>query len=198
MDMITKKIAKEEMDEFYQSKFDYFRSPSYVAAMLTGLLQITYFISDCQIFGRFAAETLIPRFIILIPIIILAMVEPKIKSYKLGLHIYYLIAHCAMWCTIWAIWYLPNKDYAREGFIIMHLAFIAIGLGMPVKYHVPIHFAVIMNILISNLWNHYEHADLIISLAVPVWIGASVLMAILEDSYSKKEKLIGHVMHDKT
>ena len=65
----------------------------------------------------------------------------------------------------------------------MHLAFIAIGIAMPVKYHIPVHACVILNILVSYLWNHYEHIDLMISLAVPVWIGASILMIILENSY---------------
>ncbi len=182
--MVTKKIDKAEVDEFYQAKFDYYRRPSFVAALLTGFLETTYFISDCQIFGRFAVETLIPRFFILVPLIILMLFERRIQSYKSAVFAFYSIAHAAMWCTIWAIWYLPNKDFAREGFIIMHLAFIAIGLAMPVKYHIPVHFGVILNIIVSYMWNHYEHIDLMISLAVPVWIGASILMFILENSYA--------------
>ncbi|MBE5843868.1 MAG: GGDEF domain-containing protein [Butyrivibrio sp.] len=182
--MVTKKIDKSEVNTFYQSKYDYYRMPSYVSALLTGFLETTYFVSDCQIFGRFAIETLIPRFFILIPLILLALLEPRIKNYRVAVFAYYSIAHAAMWCTIWAIWYLPNKDFAREGFIIMHLAFIAIGLAMPVKYQIPVHSGVILNIIISNMWNHYEHVDLMISLAVPVWIGASILMIILENSYA--------------
>ena len=182
--MVTKKIDKTEVDVFYQSKFDYYRRPSFVAALLTGFLETTYFISDCQIFGRFAIETLIPRFFILIPLILLIILEPRIKDYRTAVFAFYSIAHASMWCTIWAIWYLPNRDFAREGFIIMHLAFIAIGIAMPVKYHIPVHACVILNILVSYLWNHYEHIDLMISLAVPVWIGASILMIILENSYA--------------
>ncbi|WP_196810146.1 GGDEF domain-containing protein [Butyrivibrio sp. WCD3002] len=172
------------MNNFYQSKFDYFRRVSFLSAMLTGLLEITYFISDCQIFGRFAYETLVPRCSVILPLLLLIICEPRIKNYRFGVFLYYLIAHASMWATIWAIWFLPNKDFAREGFIIMHFAFLAIGLGMPVAYHVPIHSLVLLNIIISNTWNHYEHFDMMISLAVPVFIGIIIIMLILENSYA--------------
>lgn len=182
--MFTRKIPRNELNIFYQSKFDYFRKLSFLSAMLTGLLEITYFVSDCQIFGRFAAETIIPRCSVILPLILLAVCERRITDYKYGVFLYYMVAHASMWATIWAIWYLPNKDFAREGFIIMHFAFMAIGLGMPVVYHIPIHSLVILNIIISNMWNHYEHFNMMISLAVPVFIGIIFIMLILENSYA--------------
>ena len=142
--------TKEELNDFFQSKFEYFRVVSGYSAMLIGLLEITYFVSDCQLFGRFATETLIPRLAILLPMLIFWLLYPSVKDYKVGIHLYYMMPHAAMWCTIWAIWYLPNRDFAREGFIIMHFAFLAIGLAMPLKYHIPIHACLLLNIIISN------------------------------------------------
>ena len=71
--MFEKKIAKEELETFYQSKYEYFRRVSFMAAVITAFAEITYFITDCQIFGRFAWETLIPRFSILIPVAFLVL-----------------------------------------------------------------------------------------------------------------------------
>ena len=51
----------------------------------------------------------------------------------------YLVAHGSMWATIWAVYFLENKDFAREGFIIMHFGFMIIGLCYPVKYSGPIY-----------------------------------------------------------
>ena len=95
-----------------------------------------------------------------------------------------MMPHAAMWCTIWAIWYLPNRDFAREGFIIMHFAFLAIGLAMPLKYHIPIHACLLLNIIISNTWTHYEYFTLMISLALPLYVGVVIMLFILENSYA--------------
>ena len=182
--MITSKIKIDELNDFYQSKFEYFKTVSGYSAFLIGLLEISYFITDCQLFGRFAYETLIPRFAILIPLLFFWFLYPKIQTYQFGIPLYYLIPHAAMWCTIWAIWYLPNRDFAREGFIIMHFAFLAIGLAMPLKYHVMLHGCMILNIIISNFWIHYETFSLMITLALPVYIGVIAMLYILESSYA--------------
>lgn len=182
--MITSKIKKNELNDFYQSKFEYFRKVSGFSAVLIGLLEMSYFITDCQLFGRFAYETIIPRFSIILPVLLFWYLNPHIKTYKQGVHLYYLLPHAAMWCTIWAIWYLPNRDFAREGFIIMHFAFLAIGLAMPLKYHIPIHACLLLNIAISNTWNHYAAFSLMITLALPLVVGVSLMLYILEKSYA--------------
>ncbi|MBO6127393.1 MAG: GGDEF domain-containing protein [Pseudobutyrivibrio sp.] len=182
--MITSKIKKEELDDFYQSKFEYYRNVSGYSAMLIALLEMTYFVTDCQIFGRFAYETLVPRFFIAIPLLIFWYFYPQIQTYKLGTLCYYIFPHAAMWCTIWAIWYLPNRDFAREGFIIMHFAFLAIGIATPLKYHIIFHACLLLNIVISNMWNHYEAFSLMITLALPLYIGVVLMLYILENSYA--------------
>ena len=182
--MITSKIKKEELDDFYQSKFEYFRNVSGYSAMLIALLEMTYFVTDCQIFGRFAYETLVPRFFIAIPLLIFWYFYPQIQTYKLGTISYYIFPHAAMWCTIWAIWYLPNRDFAREGFIIMHFAFLAIGIATPLNYHIIFHACLLLNIVISNMWNHYAAFSLMITLALPLYIGVVLMLYILESSYA--------------
>jgi diguanylate cyclase (GGDEF)-like protein len=178
------RISKKELDDFYQSKFEYFKQVSGYSAFLIAFLEISYFYSDCQLFGRFAYETLIPRMAIIIPLIILIIFNPRHLSYKAGTALYYLLPHAAMWCTIWAIVYLPNKDFAREGFIIMHFAFLAVGLATPLKYHIPIHAGLLLNIIVSNQFIHYEHFALMISLALPVYVGVCTMLLILESSYA--------------
>lgn len=182
--MIKSKIKKEERQQFYQSKFEYFKKVSGYSAMLIGILEMMYFYSDCQLFGRFAYETIIPRFSIIIPMIVFWTLYPRIKTYVGGVLLYYIMPHAAMWCTIWAIWYLPNRDFAREGFIIMHFAFLAIGLAMPLKYHAIIHALLLFNIIISNTFNHYETFPLMISLALPLYIGVIIMLYIFDTSYA--------------
>ena len=92
--------------------------------------------------------------------------------------------HAAMWCTIWAIYHLENRDYAREGFIIMHFAFLAIGFATPLKYHIILHALLIGNIMLSNIWNHYEYYTIMLALAIPLYIGVVIMLWILENSYA--------------
>lgn len=153
--------------DFFQSKYEYYKDFSFWVIVFSCLASVSYFISDCQLFGRFATETVIPRGMSLIPTIIYAIVYFKVKSYKIMVPLCYVVLHCIMWNTIWAIVYLPNKDFAREGFIIMHLMFFAIGFCAPLKYAIVAHSLLIADILISNTFNHYESLDLMLSLGIP-------------------------------
>ena len=56
------------LQDFYQSKYDYYKKFTYYVIICAALASITYFVSDCQLFGRFARVTLIPRTIILLPL----------------------------------------------------------------------------------------------------------------------------------
>ncbi|WP_294237179.1 GGDEF domain-containing protein [Pseudobutyrivibrio sp.] len=182
--MITKKIAKEELLDFYQSKFDYYKVVSAYCAVIIAFSEISYFFTDCQLYGRFSWETLIPRLSVLLPLALFLLLYRKVKSYKAGVLLYYLIPHAAMWATIWSVYHLENRDFVREGFIIMHFAFLTIGLAMPVMYHTIIHGFIFFNILVSNLFNHYEHLDMMLTLAIPIYIGVILLQIILENTYA--------------
>ncbi len=181
--LFTSKIPSSERSDFYQSKFDYYKKVGFYTAILTALMETTYFVSDCQIFGYFTTETLLPRFIILLPMLLLILFQSKIKNYRIGSVCYYMLPHLVMWCTIWAIWYLPNRDFAREGFIIMHFAFLAVGLATPIEYHIFFHAGVILNIVVSNLWIHYATFDQMVSLSVPLWLGLTLMLSVLQNSY---------------
>lgn len=181
--MFTEEIDKED---FYQSKYEYYRHFSFWVVVVASLASITYFISDCQLFGRFAIETLLPRTIILIPMVLYMLLSKKIKSYKIMVPLEYLIVHMVMWSTIWAIYYLPDKTHASEGFIIMHLMFCGIGFSAPFHYATFFHSLLIANILVSNLFNHYENLNIMLSLGIPC------LLAICFVHYFMQKLYVGH------
>ncbi|MCR5791751.1 MAG: GGDEF domain-containing protein [Lachnospiraceae bacterium] len=189
-------VPKAERAAFFQSKFEYYRTLSFFSAILTALMQTAYFVTDCQIFGRFAIETLLPRFSVLLPMLILIIINPKIKSYRVGAVLYYLFPHLSMWATIWTIWYLPNRDFAREGFIIMHFAFLAVGMGMPMVYHVIAHGFLFCNIIISNLWIHYETFDMMITLAAPLFIGCVLMLLFNHKTYLDHYRVVKKIEKD--
>ena len=160
-----------EIDEFYQSKYEYYKSLILWIIIISSLAEVSYFISDCQLFDRFAYETLLPRCAILLPMTLFIIINKKCNKYKTMIPLAYFVVHCAMWCTIWSIYYLPIKMHASEGFIIMHLMFLAIGLCAPPKYSLFYHSMVMVNIILSYPFNRYENLDMMISLGLPCLIG---------------------------
>ncbi len=198
-------VKKTELDfddkeVFYQSKYDYYKKFTTNTIIVASFASITYFISDCQLFGCFAWETLLPRTFILIPLIFYIILQNKLKNYRILVPASYLMIHGIMWCTIWAIYYLPNKQHASEGFIIMHLMFFAICFCAPFYFSIFAHSLVISNILISNLFNNYENLNIMLSLGIPCVIGISFASYYMEkvyrDQFDTSKKLEDAIVYD--
>ena len=183
--MFTNNIDKKD---FYESKYEYYKHFCFWVVVVSSLASVAYFVSDCQLFGRFAIETLIPRTIILIPMLLYIIFYKKIKSYKVVIVISYLIIHMIMWNTIWAIYYLPIKTHASEGFIIMHMMFLGMGFAAPFHYAAFFHSMVIFNILVSNSFNHYENLDIMLSLGLPCLVSIVIMHYFMQKLY------IGHYL----
>ena len=196
-DFLEKKI---DLIEYNQSKYNYYKKMLFFLIVIACLCETTYFYSDCQIFGRFANETLISRFFILIPMIIYILSYNRIKDYRIISVLSFIMLHLVMWSTIWAIYYLPNKEFAREGFIIMHFMFLAGGLCTPRKDEMFAHFLVFFNIIISNQFNHYENLDMMLSLGIPLAIGIELVLEICDKTYKtiyiNENKLKNLMIHD--
>lgn len=187
------KLRGAEKKAFLQSKFEYYRSYNTWAVTISCLGSLTYFISDCQLFGRFAWETLFPRSAILIPLVIFLIVNRKCRDYRIMTVFSELIVHMIMWCTIWSIYYLPDKTHASEGFIIMQLVFLVISFATPFEVSSISHMLVFANILVSNTFNHYANLDIMLSLGLPCMFGIIatnyVLCGAYYDNYTTKHQL---------
>lgn len=190
---IFKSFVGKERDAFLQSKYDYYRTFNKWVVILSCLASVTYFASDCQLFGRFAWETLLPRTFILIPMLLFIITGRKISNYKIMVPFSYVIIHGVMWCTIWAIYYLPIKQHANEGFIIMHLMFFAVAYCAPYRFSIVAHSLVIVNIIVSNCFNHYESFQQMLLLGIPCVVSICAVNYIMEnvymDQYTTKKQL---------
>lgn len=179
--------------EFYQSKYNYYDKFSYYVVIVSCLASITYFVSDCQLFGRFAVETLIPRTVIIFPLIVYIWFHNNFHSYKVMSVVSYLVLHLIMWNTIWAIVYLPDRTHASEGFIIMQLMFFAVGFGAPFYLSTVAHCLLIADILISNHFLHYENLDIMLSLGIPCVLGICVCHFVLERLYVEHYEMMNRL-----
>ena len=177
------KLGRDQWQSFYQTKYEYHQKAFRWIIILICLAETSYFVSDCQTFGYIEWKMLIPRLAILLPLAAFLIFNKHHKHYLWNIIFGYLLMHACMWCTIWAIYYLPDRTFAREGFIVMHFGFLALGLAAPYYLSTLLHAIIFLNIILSNPFNHYEYYDMMLSLCVPVYIGVVLLQKILENNY---------------
>ena len=185
-----KGAAKEK---FLQAKWDYYSKFTQAIVFFGSLASIFYLVSDWQLFGRIPLEVFTPRLFIILPLILYMILVKKVKDYKILSVASLVMCHAIMWCTIGAIVYLPDKTHASEGFVIMNLLFFGVSFGTPFLMSSLFHAAMIFNIFISNLFNHYTNIGIMYSLNIPCIVGiiaASYVMdEVYVDNYGTKKQL---------
>ena len=177
------KLDTSKWQDFYQTKYQYHAKAFRWIVILMCLAEVSYFVSDCQTFGYINWKMLLPRTAILVPLILFLFFNKYHKGYIANIFFGYFLMHACMWCTIWAIYYLENRDYAREGFIVMHFGFLALGLAAPYYLSSILHAFIFLNIIVSNQFIHYEQYEMMLSLAVPLYLGIILFQKILENNY---------------
>nr|MBQ8253510.1 GGDEF domain-containing protein [Lachnospiraceae bacterium] len=197
---VVGKLSKEERKAFYQSKYDYYRAFNLCMAIVAVAAYLSYFFTDCGIFGRFAYETLLPRVIILIPFISYMVMQKKIKDYRIMVPLTYLLIHCIIWCTDWATYLLPDRQHAISGMIIMNLIFVCAGFAAPFSYSIVGHCLLIADIALANLFIHYDNLDMMYMFNIPAVIAVCVMHNMMQrvylEQYITKDKLEKLVVHD--
>lgn len=181
------RILPSDIDaqDFYQSKFDFYRRFAFWTTVFTAVGMPTYFVSDCQLFGRFAWETLPARFFCLIPLIIYIILNRRYSSHKIFFHASYFILHCALWCTLWAVYFLPDKTHFSEGSIVMQLTFFAVGFAFPWLYACAAHTLMIITIIVVNQFMPLPNFDIILSLNIPCWLAICLAHYVMQRLYVK-------------
>lgn len=165
---MNKTEIKKQNTLFYQSKCDYFRQFTMASVLIACIGSILYFVSDCQLFGSFAWKTLLPRISIIIPAFLYIHIYKRLKDYRTFVLMSYIVLHLIMLNTSWAIIYLPDKSHASEGYIVIQIAFFAVGFCAPFAFSTASHMLFILEIFISHAINHFENFSLMLSLGIPV------------------------------
>lgn len=190
----------ESTDSFNQDKYNFFKHINLMAVIVCCISEMIFFIADCLLCHGFSSRTFVPRFIIIIPLLIFLFAYKKIKSYKIIIPLSYIITHICVWETIWALANLNDKYYAGESFIIMQLMFLGVGMCAPIRLHIVFHSLLVVDILASYPINNYDKLDLMLAFAVPCIIGILIFLYIFEKVYSyqrqQQKKLEFLSVHD--
>ncbi len=186
MERTIKKAAqlnKAQREEFYQAKYDYYKGFNRGVLVISVVAYLSFFATDCGIFGRFAYETLLSRFIAIVPLMVFLYLYKQGKSYKMMVFASYLMVHIVIWCTDWATYLLPDRQYAGEGMIIMNMIFVCTGFCAPFGYCLIAHCALALDILVANMFIHYDDVTMMLMFNVPCIIAVCVMHYTMEKSY---------------
>lgn len=193
------KLNMEELDKFYSAKYETYRklSVQIVTSMITN--SVMFFILDCIFEGRFVVENLFPRLIMLIFIYPYITIV-KNHNYKTNIVISYLIVYGIGACNIWSMSNLENAEYLGETFLVIQIALLPLGLGVPKDWSKIGHIGLLIESIIASAV--IKDMDLIILFLVQsmTFLCISYVLGILEsnflENYTSSEKIVSRVVHD--
>ena len=178
-----RQMPKEKKIDLFQTKYEYYRR--FVSWMITvsTISYLAFFFTDCGIFGRFAYETVLARSIVLVPYIVFEIMNRKVKDYRILVIAMYLIIHMIIWGTDWATYLLPDRQYAISGMIIMNLIFACAGFAAPFHYSLIAHALFILDILIANLFIHYDNLPMMLLFNITCVIAICVMHYLMQEIF---------------
>ena len=164
------------------------------------LAYLSFFITDCSIFGHFAFETLLSRAIVIVPFVIYLILSRKTVDYRIMVPASYLMVHIIIWCTDWATYLLPDRQFAIPGMIIMNLIFVCAGFAAPFKYSMVAHVFLIADIAVADIFIQYENVEMMYMFNLPCVLAVGAMHHMMQGTYFEhyfaKDQLKQLAIHD--
>lgn len=195
-----KALSKEERRKFFQSKYEYYSLFNTRMITVSVLAYLSFFVTDCSIFGHFAFETLLSRFIVIVPFIGYLILSRKTVDYRIMVPASYLMVHIIIWCTDWATYLLPDRQFAIPGMIIMNLIFVCAGFAAPFKYSMAAHLFLIADIAVADIFIQYENVEMMYMFNLPCVLAVGAMHHMMQGTYFEhyfaKDQLKQLAVHD--
>lgn len=181
-----------EKSDFYKDKCNYYQGIVELSLIVACLTTICFIYSDYMINGS-VLPTLIPRLSILVFIVAFFIVTSINGSARVIVFMDFLLGHGMVLAASWTAYNLVDNSNSVTGIIIANLLWIVIGFVATPKDSMINGVVFIIEIIITNLFNHYTNYDVILSLEIPCMIGIVVVHYIMTafylDHYRLNQKL---------
>lgn len=185
-------MDKEDRDDFYLSKCEYYQRFVSMSLLAGALISVGYLLLDFLVNGSIL-DTLLPRMSALVALLIFLAVTHAASNRNLIIFMDYLFCHALVLSVIWTFAHLQDKHFAGEGFVIMNLVFITVGFASRPRETAISSIIFILEILISNIFIHYERADIIVTTEIICGFGVLcthiVQMLFYLDHYRTRQQL---------
>lgn len=193
-------FSKKDRISFFQSKYDYYKLFNTRMITVSVLAYLSFFVTDCSILGHFAFETLLSRAIVIVPFIIYIILTKKVSDYRIMVPATYLMIHIIIWCTDWATYLLPDRQFAIPGMIIMNLIFVCAGFSAPFRYSMPAHLFLMVDIFVADIFIQYENVEMMYLFNLPCILAVGAMHHMMQgvyfEHYFAKDQLKHLAIHD--
>ena len=198
--IVLRDLTKDERKAFFQSKYEYYKRFNIRMVTVSVLAYLSFFVTDCSIFGHFSYETLLSRVIVIVPFTIYLILAKKTTDYRVMVTATYLMIHIIIWCTDWATYLLPDRQFAIPGMIIMNLIFVCAGFSAPFKYSMPAHLFLMVDIAVADIFIQYENVGMMYLFNLPCVLAVGAMHYMMQgvyfEHYVAKDKLKQLVVRD--
>ncbi|MBE5944279.1 MAG: GGDEF domain-containing protein [Lachnospiraceae bacterium] len=195
-----KDLTPEQREDFFQSKYSYFKEFNKQLVIVATIAYLSFFFTDCGLFGRFSHETVLSRVIVIVPMIIFIALYKRITNYKIMVFATYLMIHIIIWCTDWATYLLTDRTYATTGMVIMNLIFVCAGFAAPFMWSTIAHAFLLVDITIAHQFIHYEDVAMMYMFNLPCIVAVCAMHKMMQrvylDQYLTKESMQNLLVHD--
>lgn len=194
------KIQKEERNDFYQAKYEYYALFMVRTVIIAFCIYILYFIGDCFVAGGFSYETLGGRMAILLPFAVYIVLSRKVRDYRIMVAATYIMIHIIVWCTNLLVYITKEPLVEVPSIMMMHLMFVCAGLGSPFNASVLGHLLLLADIGIADLFIQYENLGIMYLFNIPCVLSICFMHYMMEkvyvEQYSIRRQLQHLALHD--
>lgn len=185
-------MSYKEKANFYKAKCEYYQGIVELSLLVACLTTVCFLYSDYMINGSII-PTLLPRLSILVFIAIFFIATHVNSSTSLLVFMDYFLGHGTVIAASWTAYNLVDNSNSVTGIIIVNLLWIVIGfVSSPLDTTIN-GIVFIIEICITNIFNHYTNYEVILSLEIPCIIGIMVVHYIMTafylDHYRVTQKL---------
>ena len=185
-------MSPGEKSDFYRNKCKYYQGIVELSLIVACLTTICFIYSDYMINGSIF-PTLIPRLSILAFIAVFFIVTGINESTRVMVLMDFFLGHGMVITASWTAYNLIDNSNSITGIIIVNLLWIVIGFVSTPEDTIINGVIFIIEIIITNTFNHYTNYELILSLEIPCIIGIMVVHFIMTafylDHYRVTQKL---------
>lgn len=184
-------LKKKEHDRFYQAKYENYRVLNKWIISTICISNIFFFLTDLVIQQQYSPATIVPRFIVLLPLIIFIAINESVKDYKIMSIFTYGILHIIMWCSVWSASKISDLSTQDASFFIILTAFLIGSHAAPHYYQIIAEALVFVDLIIANNFLHYPSFMVMIVSGIAVFIATCVYIWIMEQNYRKQYQIKG-------
>lgn len=185
-------MSPDDKVDFNKSKVEYYQGIVELSLVVACLVSICFIYSDYMINGS-VFPTLIPRLSVLFFIAVFFIVTHFNSSTRTMIVMDYFLGHGMCIAASWTAYNLLDNSNSITGIVIVNILWLMIGFVSTTKDTVINGIVFIIEIFITNLFNHYTNYEQILALEIPCILGIMfvnyVMSAFYFDHYTVNKKL---------